>query len=206
MQLSLFFVLKAALIFLITFGDSFPQGEDIAIASTIAGLIVYILVRFVYWRKETRSVPSFFNVSGVQVVTYGLGLGIVAAFTGYLNLLVILRTKIFTADLEGSMNYFGTGAWWGVALMVVAVPVFEEFIFRGLLFAGLKKTWSLRRSVLASSLLFAIFHPPMFVIPSFLLGLMTALSYARTKALVVPVVVHGTYSFLMFMFSKNLLA
>ena len=41
-------------------------------------------------------------------------------------------------------------------LAVVAAPFFEEWLFRGFVYGGMRRTWGAPRSVLASALLFAI--------------------------------------------------
>jgi membrane protease YdiL (CAAX protease family) len=72
--------------------------------------------------------------------------------------------------------------------------VFEEFIFRGLVFGGLRGLLGLQASVLASAAIFALVHPPVSVIPVFGLGVATALVYERTRILLGPVVVHAVYN------------
>ena len=46
---------------------------------------------------------------------------------------------------------------------VVAAPVFEEFIFRGLIFGGLRRSFGVWPATLASAAVFAIVHPPLAV-------------------------------------------
>jgi hypothetical protein len=60
-------------------------------------------------------------------------------------------------------------------LAIRAAPQFEEFIFRGLIFGGLRRTMGVAASVTASAAIFAIVHPPVSVIPVFGLGLAAAL-------------------------------
>ena len=67
--------------------------------------------------------------------------------------------------------------WWLPALAVLAAPLFEEFIFRGLIFGGLRRIASPVTAALASAAIFAIVHPPMSVVPVFVLGIAAALVY-----------------------------
>ncbi len=83
---------------------------------------------------------------------------------------------------------------WIAVLAVVAAPIFEEFIFRGLIFGGLRRTLGLTVSVLASAAIFALVHPPFSVIPVFGLGIATALVYERTRLLIGPIAVHAVYN------------
>ena len=84
--------------------------------------------------------------------------------------------------------------FWLALLAVAAAPIFEEFIFRGLIFGGLRRLLGLTPSVLASAAIFALVHPPPAVIPVFGLGVAAALVYERTGFLLGPMMVHAVYN------------
>jgi hypothetical protein len=86
-----------------------------------------------------------------------------------------------------------TMLWLG-ALAVIAAPIFEEFVFRGLIFGGLRRSLGTAGAVLASAAIFAIVHPPASVVPVFVLGLCTALVYARTRMLAASMITHALYN------------
>ena len=48
--------------------------------------------------------------------------------------------------------------WGSVALLVVAAPLTEEALFRGVILRGFLGRYAVRRAVVASALLFAVFH------------------------------------------------
>jgi ABC-2 type transport system permease protein len=79
-------------------------------------------------------------------------------------------------------------------LTVVAAPLCEEFIFRGLIFGGLRRSMGLAPAMLMSAALFAIVHPPASTVPVFVLGLGTAFVYDRTRSLLGPMLVHAVYN------------
>jgi ABC-2 type transport system permease protein len=83
---------------------------------------------------------------------------------------------------------------WLVALAVVAAPLFEEFIFRGLIFNGLRRSMGALPAMLASAAIFAIVHPPASMLPVFVLGLCAAFAYERTRMLLAPMLVHAVYN------------
>jgi len=58
------------------------------------------------------------------------------------------------ADLAGGRR----SLWGSVALLVVAAPVTEEALFRGVFLHGFFQRFTVRRAVLVSALLFAFFH------------------------------------------------
>jgi membrane protease YdiL (CAAX protease family) len=81
-----------------------------------------------------------------------------------------------------------------LALAVVAAPLCEEFIFRGLIYGGLRRSMKAPQAMLMSAAIFAVVHPPLSMLPVFVLGLCTAWTYERSKTLLAPMLVHATYN------------
>jgi len=81
-----------------------------------------------------------------------------------------------------------------IALTVLAAPLTEEFIFRGLLFSGLRASVPLLWAVPASAAIFALIHPTVAIAPVFVLGCVTAVAYQRTHWLLAPMLAHGIYN------------
>jgi len=70
----------------------------------------------------------------------------------------------------------------------------EEFIFRGLVYRGLRRSARPLMSVLLSAGLFAIVHPPISAAPVFVLGILPAVSFERTRCLLAPMLAHMIYN------------
>ena len=79
-------------------------------------------------------------------------------------------------------------------MVIVAAPLCEEIIFRGLLFKGLKRTLPTWVAVLGSALIFAVIHPAVSFVPVFIMGLVTAALFHHTKTLLAPMVAHAVYN------------
>lgn len=73
--------------------------------------------------------------------------------------------------------------------IVVFTPVFEEFVFRGLLMTRWALKWNVRRGVFLSSALFAIGHVD--IIGAFFVGYVLCVLYIETKSLYVPIGIHA---------------
>ena len=89
-------------------------------------------------------------------------------------------------------------AWLRVYLGIFAVviaPVAEEFVFRGLIFSGLKKLGWPKCAWLGASLLFALIHfsAPIFL-PLFVLALALTWLYERTEGLLAPMAAHSLFN------------
>lgn len=86
---------------------------------------------------------------------------------------------------------------WFAVLAVVAAPVCEEFIFRGLVFRGLRRSLPLGWAACFSAAIFACVHPPLSAFPVFVMGLLAALAFEFSGWLVAPMVAHFTYNLAM---------
>jgi membrane protease YdiL (CAAX protease family) len=76
--------------------------------------------------------------------------------------------------------------------------VFEEFIFRGILYRGFRQSVRAPIAVAASALVFALVHPAATALPVFVMAALAASSYERTGWLATPVVAHMTYNAIVF--------
>jgi uncharacterized protein len=81
----------------------------------------------------------------------------------------------------------------GILSAVVAAPFFEEIVFRGLLFATLRRRYGALVSALASALIFAVAHGYGWVGLASVLwsGTLWALSYERTRSVVPGMLAHA---------------
>ena len=120
-------------------------------------------------------------------------IGVAAAAIAFLYISVARHTPLFE-QAHQTLLFGNHDGVLSAVLAIVAAPVFEEFIFRGLIFGGLRRSMELAGSVLASAGIFAIVHPPASVIPVFGLGVATALVYERTKLLIGPITAHAAYN------------
>jgi ABC-2 type transport system permease protein len=131
-------------------------------------------------------------------ITVGTICGLVAAFSAfiYLHALNLFpQGQLWRQDAE--LTSFLTRAdkpFWLILLTIIAAPVFEEFIFRGLVFRGLQRTTGPTLAVVGSAALFALVHPPIAIIPVFGLGIAAAISFERTGFLLAPIIAHCVYN------------
>ena len=85
-----------------------------------------------------------------------------------------------------------------LVVSVLAAPVFEEFIFRGILYRGFRHSVRAPTAVAASALVFALVHPASTALPVFVMAVLAASGYERTGWLVTPLVTHMTYNAIVF--------
>jgi hypothetical protein len=165
------------------------------IAYTGAGAITYLVMRTLYWRAGTAEVPRVLGGGFPHAALLGIAGGAVAAAFGLAYVTAARAYGWFPESFPQAGHALDlTTALWLGALAVIAAPIFEEFIFRGLIFGGLLRSLGIGMSTLASAAIFALVHPPASVVPVFVLGLCTALVYARTRMLAASMIVHALYN------------
>lgn len=82
--------------------------------------------------------------------------------------------------------------FWTFIMMVIAAPLLEEFIYRGIILDGLLKRYTPLTSILISSILFGIAHfNPWQLVTASLLGTFSGWIYYKTKSLAPSIIIHA---------------
>jgi hypothetical protein len=128
----------------------------------------------------------------------GIGAGLAAAALGLGWIFVIHHVPFLervAAERARVSIYDGPGTFLALsALAVLAAPVVEEFLFRGIVFRGLARLVGPTLAVVGSSLLFAVVHPAISFPAVFGLGVAAALIYRRTRSLPASMATHMVYN------------
>jgi ABC-2 type transport system permease protein len=189
----MFFVVQGITLAIFMAATHHLSGKAIVIAYTTAGATTFGLFQLVYWRSKTVGVPQIFGPGTPRALGWGLGAGVAAAAAGAVYLYALRRLDLLQDVMRESVSGLSANPWI-FALAVLAAPIFEEFIFRGLIFSGLRRSLGAFPAIVVSAAVFAIVHPPASMIPVFGLGLCAALAFDRTKMLLAPMVAHGIYN------------
>lgn len=90
------------------------------------------------------------------------------------------------------MDFGGQTGIFAFMLMVVAAPILEELIFRGIILDGLMKKYSPEKSILLSSFLFGLVHlNPWQFVTGFIIGIFAGWIYYKTKSLSLTIIIHA---------------
>jgi ABC-2 type transport system permease protein len=189
----IFFVVQGVVALIAVKTEHKISGAVLIIAYSTGGAAAFFILRTIYWRAKTQDVPRALGGNLTGSMGIGVIAGVAAAAGGLLYLYVLQRLGLADELLhEGAANI--SGRYWIPLLAVVAAPLFEEFIFRGLIFGGLRRSMPAIPAILASAAVFAIVHPPVSMIPVFGLGVCAAFAYERTKTLLAPMLTHALYN------------
>ncbi len=173
-------------------------GAVLLLSFVLAGVVTSLSTLAVFHEKR---VPEVLTTVGLRnpeaplgrTLCVGLLAGATAAAFGSIYLLGLKEWPALRSFL-GEDAAPTPPAVWLLLLAVLAAPLFEEFLFRGLLYQGLRRSFRPGFAVVASAALFAIVHPPVSALPVFVLGLATALAFERTRLLLAPMVAHAVYN------------
>lgn len=99
---------------------------------------------------------------------------------------------------------------WSIPLAWLAIGLGEELVFRGIVQRHLAETFTTARAILLASVIFALVHVPAYFDPNplamtsvlavvFALSLILGYTYAKTRNLLVPIFIHGTYNAIVFL-------
>jgi len=83
------------------------------------------------------------------------------------------------------------------AYVVIAIgfaPFAEEYLFRGLVFRALDRSWGGWKAVAGAAAFFAIYHNPFAWLPVSLVGAANCLLFKRAKRLAPAVLLHMSYN------------
>jgi ABC-2 type transport system permease protein len=204
-----FFVLQS--LFGFAFGDDEqPPALTLLIAFVSAGSTVALVALFIFRRNR---VPDLMRALGLRQaperrsrsaasIALGVGSGVLAALLALAYLWIARRVPQLASrfdDARQSIDQLDTDArLWMLAVAIVAAPLFEEFIFRGILYKGFRHSVRAPLAALSSALVFALMHPAITALPVFIMAVLAATAYERTRWLMTPVAAHMTYNAIVF--------
>jgi membrane protease YdiL (CAAX protease family) len=183
----LFFAVQVFVLFILQLRGHPPSLANVALAFAISGGITYALARLIYWRTRASGVPQIRPASYRSACTTAVAMAAIAVAASAAYLYALRHFGI-------SLPAHPLSLAWMLPLALLAAPLFEEFIFRGLIFGGLRRSMPLTTAMFASAAIFAVVHPPVSMLPVFVLGLCTAWACERTRSLLAPMLTHALYN------------
>jgi len=194
-----FFVLQGVIaIFLLRSDVHF--GKAVVISFSGAGALVVAFTLFMFWRSHVVGVLDAIGLAGprdgrrFRSAAIGVVFGVAAALVAFAYLSFLRQFPYLEDVSERAQELASVRGVWLAILSVAAAPLFEEFIFRGLVFRGMRRSLPAAWSIAGSAAVFAICHPPISVIPVFVMAVLAALGFELTGWIVTPICVHMTYN------------
>lgn len=159
--------------------------------------VILILIFFVIYklafRKDKDEIRTASNLKD-SAISLIAGAGV----SGVSFLWIMLAEKI--PALQGSLvamdaanKEIGGGSSLGVILIVViAAPLIEEILFRGIVFRSIRKVIPGWVPIILSAVMFGAYHMNMVqAVYATFMGIVAAIIYEKTNNLMYPILVHG---------------
>jgi len=170
-------------------------NRNLYISVTISALITFLIYILMFKNKE----ESLWKRCKFTTINFNNALLVVLTSTGAVAVTAFLVNhfqnsfqsyKTVSKSMSSGVN---TAA--GLLCVVLFIPIFEEILFRGLIFIELKKTTNLVISIILQALIFGIFHGNLLQgIYTFALGIILSILYIWLDSIWAPIICHITYN------------
>ncbi|MEE4198668.1 MAG: type II CAAX endopeptidase family protein [Bacteroidales bacterium] len=168
------------------------------IMGTEASMLIYYLLSIgvPFWiiysiRKGKTGVQSFnLSMKNKQIIPW-IVIGAIALLFGIVSPISSLIPMPESIQ-KMFMDFAGNTGVFSFILMVIAAPVLEELIFRGIILDGLLKKYSPVLSIFISSLLFGLVHlNPWQFVTGLIIGIFSGWIYYKTRSLSYSIIIHA---------------
>jgi len=154
----------------------------------VAAVLPYRPIKSLFVWSPT---PEKKDGSVVRNVIFGLVGGLVASAVPIPAMFHADRNAGFVAEVISRTTSPDGIAIIMLLLLLIALPISTEMVFRGIVFRTLAEHASVPSAVVGSCLLFAYFSPVFNPIVGAILGVVCAILHYRTRSLVPPIIANG---------------
>ena len=156
------------------------------------GIILFILIYF-FKKDSIRLIPVKMKIKVIHwIVLVICGASACLAVNYLISFSGIIQLFYEQYEEVSNLLYYGP-IWQELILMVVAAPVLEEFLFRGLIYRRLRTYCTFPVALVVSALLFGVYHGNVVQgIYAFLLGAVMAYVYERFRTILAPIIFHAS--------------
>ena len=181
-------------------------GGAIAILSTgvspvLGTLVLDVLLAFALWQYRYEfsflAMPKITKTEKYTLIALFICVWLFGQITGAWALSLGPSTD-YSAYKEAAQS---ADVLQGLLLTLIAAPVAEEFLFRGLIYSMWKRVMSSRFAFIGQALLFALIHGTQaHLLPIFMLGVFSCYIFERTGNIWVSIGVHIVYNIFSILF------
>ncbi len=185
--------------------EHFSSMSGIMVAIAAAITLIFLAVFFLIRREKMSEAVNFRKVSakaaGLSAIV-GIALNIVT-----MAFLRSLPESILAGYAESSSGLMNQKFGLAILSTVIAAPIIEEIIFRGLIYDRLKKGIPTVVAIIISSLLFGLAHgQPVWICYTTVMGITLAIIYNRTNSIAATIASHLAYNFTSVLLGSTILS
>lgn len=171
------------------------------ILSELIFFLVYLFYNIATQKKGYKQATRLNAKLNWKVVLVVVGLGFVAVFgfNQFVELINYFLTNILGLNPGDGIALEMNSIWRfliGIVFLALFPAVFEELVFRGIIFNGLREKLSPKKAIIASALLFALMHLSIYkTVYQFVLGIMLAIIIYYTGSILYSMIFHFINNF-----------
>lgn len=177
------------------FKDSNDMSKHIYIIVAIGDFITLSLLYLMFsvYDKKVLIKNIFKKIEFKEVIYIGLfSIGITVillSLTGILSKLIPSYMNVQDQILSGNSSYLE------LIITIILIPIYEEIIFRHIIFGHLKENYNIVFAVIVQALVFGLAHGNVVQgIYTFLLGIALVLMYMYSNSLVGSIILHMIFN------------
>ena len=161
-------------------------------------LIVFFIVYELLVKKDGDEVRTKLNLKDAGF-SFAAGIGV--SGISFIWLTIAGKIPMFQAQIaamkEGN-SMIGGGSLHGVLLSaVIAAPIVEEVIFRGVVLGSFRKVFPAWISILISAVIFGAYHMnPVAIVYASVMGIIAGIVYEKKRNLLFPIILHMANNFM----------
>jgi membrane protease YdiL (CAAX protease family) len=167
------------------------------IIKSLLNLVMYVsslslIIRYAVKRSRKQHIGAFkINFNPIQ------GWLVPAIVIGGFALIIPLSQISDLVPMPGSVRKFFEQAFkkdaFSIATLIIAAPILEEILCRGIVLKGLLLNYSARKAIIISAIFFAAIHlNPWQALPAFFGGLFMGWLYYKTQSVIPGIIAHAT--------------
>lgn len=154
-------------------------------------LVFFTIYKLVFAKDKAEAKLSLNPTYSVKCLVVGVGVsGVSLLWIMLAEQLPALKDSLNAMNM-GNENIGGGSFLGAVVVAVIGAPLIEEIVFRGIVFRSLRRVSPAWVAILASSVLFGLYHMnPVQIVYATLMGLVAGIIYEKSNNLLFPILVH----------------
>ncbi len=176
------------------------NGDFVSIGIISQFIVVIPLLLFVLQFNNKIDLVKFLALSWPKARDIALWCGILVLFIILSTILTTLLARPAIPEFMIAAYHSSSSIWLFTLAIVLFAPVWEELVFRGFLFSGLRNTMlGTTGAVVITSALFALIHTQYdlyIMVEIFLVGIVLCVSRLQTGSLCMPMILHSANNLL----------
>ncbi len=192
---------------------STASGTELALDELVNEIITYMTAQtpwilllaiaitvptyYLFYRERRQELLTFVRFRGIGLISIPVVILFGLSVSYIMDLLLALVSQIealkplFDTYEQVSELIFSGGFILSLISVGIIAPVFEEILFRGLIFGELRKITKVKLALVLQALLFGIYHFNVVQgVYAFLLGLVIGFVYYRSNSIIAPILMH----------------